>query len=92
MALKCFVPSGAHSRDQHNDPDDDDDDLHNDWEMDTDEMHDYEDQDPHSSLTSTAKLGPYASFLQNLSDMTQEKFDKAFKFKALSLPSPGPLP
>ena len=53
-------------------------------------MHDYEDQDPHSPLTSTAKFGPYASFLQNLSDMTQEKFDKAFK--ALSLPSPGPLP
>ena len=90
MALKYFVPSGAHSRDQHNDPDDDDDDLHNDREMDADEMHDYEDQDPHSPLTSTAKFGPYASFLQNLSDMTQEKFDKAFK--ALSLPSPGPLP
>ena len=29
-------------------------------------MRDYEDQDPHSPLTSTAKLGPYASFLQNL--------------------------
>ena len=53
-------------------------------------MRTYEDQDSHNPPTSTAKLGPYASFLQNLSDMTQEKFDKAFK--ALSLPSPGPLP
>ena len=58
--------------------------------MSTDEMRDYEDQDPRSSLTSTAKLGPYASFLQNLSDMTQEMFNKAFK--ALPLPTPGPLP
>ena len=58
--------------------------------MSTDEMHNYEDQDPHSPLTSTAKLGPYASFLQNLSDMTQEMFNKAFK--ALPLPTPGPLP
>ena len=56
-------------------------------------MRTYEDQDSHNPPTSTAKLGPYASFLQNLSDyndMTQEKFDKAFK--ALPLPTPGPLP
>ena len=60
--------------------------------MSTDEMRDYEDQDPHSPPTSTAKLGPYASFLQffKLSDMTREEFDKALK--EIPLPTPGPLP
>jgi hypothetical protein len=61
--------------------------------MDADEMRDYEDQDPHIPPGSTAKLGPYASFLQNLpdyNDMTQEEFDKAFE--ALPLPTPGPSP
>ncbi len=54
-------------------------------------MRDYEDQDPHIPPTSTAKLGPYARFLQNLpdyNDMTQEEFDNAFE--ALPLPTPGP--
>ncbi len=34
LVLNCFFPSGVPSRDQHNDPDDDDDDLSGDWEMD----------------------------------------------------------
>jgi hypothetical protein len=61
--------------------------------MDADEMRDYEDQDPHVPPTSTANLGPYARFLQNLpdyNDMTQEEFDMAFV--ALPLPRPGPSP
>jgi hypothetical protein len=50
--------------------------------MDADEMRDFEDQDPHSPLTSSANLGPYARFLQNLPDfinITQEEYDKAFQ-------------
>jgi hypothetical protein len=50
--------------------------------MDAGEMCDYEDQDSHIPLTSTANHGPYASFLQNLPDynyMTQEEFNKAFE-------------
>ena len=93
MALNCFVSSGSHSRDRHNEPDDEDDDFYNDREMDADEMRDFEDQDPHRPLTSSANLGPYASFLQNLPDlinMTQEEYNKAFQ--ALPLPTPGPSP
>ena len=40
--------------------------LNGDLEMYADEMRDYEDQDPHIPPTSTATLGPYARFLQNL--------------------------
>ena len=61
--------------------------------MDADEMRDFEDQDPHRPLTSSANLGPYARFLQNLPDlinMTQEEYNKAFQ--ALPLPTPGPSP
>jgi hypothetical protein len=50
--------------------------------MDADEMLDYEDQDPHIPPTSTANLGPYARFLQNLpdyNDMTQESSTKLSK-------------
>ena len=93
--LDCifFVPSGAPLRDQHNDPADDDNYFNGDRQMDADEMRDYEDQDPHIPPTSTANLGPYARFLQNLpdyNDMTQEEFEKAFE--ALPLPRPGPSP
>ena len=61
--------------------------------MDADERRDFEDQDPHIPPTTTADLGPYARFLQNLpdyNDMTQAEFNKAFE--ALPLPSPGPPP
>ena len=61
--------------------------------MDADEMSDYEDQDPHIPPTSTAILGPYARFQQNLpdfNDMIQEDFNQAFE--ALPFTSPGPPP
>ena len=92
-ALNFFVPPGAPLRDQCNDPAEYDNDLNGDQEMDADEMCNYGDQDPHIRPTSTANLGPYACFLQNLpdyNDMTQEEFDKAFE--ALMLPTPGPSP
>ncbi len=56
--------AGAPSRDQHNDPADDDDDLNGDREMDADQMRDYEDQDPHIPPTSTANLGPMPAFFK----------------------------
>ena len=61
--------------------------------MDADELRDYEDKHPHIPLTSTANLGSYACFLQNLPDyneMTQEEYDNAFE--ALLLPTPGLSP
>ena len=88
-----FVPSGAPSRVQHKDQVDDGDDLICDRDMDTDERRDYEDQDTHIPPTSTANLGPYACFLQNLpdyNDMTQEESKTALE--ALQLPLLGPPP
>ena len=88
-----FVPSGAPSRVRHNDPVDDGDDLYSDRDMDADERRDYEDQDPHIPPTSTADLGRYASFLQNLpdyNDVTQEEFNTALEALQLPLLEPPP--
>jgi hypothetical protein len=87
------VPSGAPPSDRPNDPDDDND-PRSDGEMDFQDLRDYEDQDPHVPPTTTANLGPYACFLENMPDfinLTQEEYNTAFQ-AAFNRPIFGPPP
>jgi hypothetical protein len=54
----------------------------------------YKDQDPHVPPTTTANLGPYARFLENMPDfvsLTQEEYNTSFQ-AAFNQPIFGPPP